>query len=259
MKFSLSIVLLLISQFTLAGLTSSEIMDKNIKQQKVNDEAVTIKMELTNKKGKTRKRTIDLSSMTNNKDEQNSLIKFTAPKNISGTGLLTLESAEKEDDQWLYLPAIKRSRRISAANQTDPFMGTDFSYEDLNIEDMKSFEYSLLGMEEVDGNKAFKIEAKPAGKSTAEDSGYARRIIWVREKDFVTAQVHYFDKNDVLSKVLTTSDIKPIDNSGVSRAHLITMKNMKTQHTTKLHYGDFSINKGINTNLFTTRSLERTW
>jgi len=259
MKFTTLLIGLLITHFAFAGLTANEIMKANNQQIKVADETVVIDMTLINKRGKERKRVITLSTQTNSKDEQNSLIKFNSPKNISGTGLLTLEHTDADDDQWLYLPALKRSRRISSANQTDAFMGTDFTYEDLSTEDLSAFKYTLMGEEDLDNQSSYLIKAEPINEEEAQDSGYNYRLLWVRKSDFIVSQIKYFDKQGKLSKILTAKDIKPIPNTPVSRARLVVMKNLNTQHSTELKYKNFEINQGKTDNEFTMRSLERSW
>ena len=259
MKLFTLFIGLLLTQLALADLTADEIMKANNKQIKVADESVVIDMTLINKKGKERKRVITLSTQTNSKDEQNSLIKFNSPKNISGTGLLTLEHTDAEDDQWLYLPALKRSRRISSANQTDSFMGTDFTYEDLSTEDLSAFKYTLMGEENLDNESNYLIKAEPINEEEAQDSGYSHRLLWVRKSDFIVSQIKYFDKQGKLSKILTAKDIQPIPNTPVSRARQVVMKNLNTQHTTELEYKNFKINQGKSDNEFSMRSLERSW
>lgn len=259
MKTIWTLIFIALPLSSIAELTAMDIMKENNKQIKVSDESVSINMILTNKKGKTRERSITLTTKTNREGEQNSLIKFNAPQNVSGTGLLTIEHLNKEDDQWLYLPALKRSRRISSANQTDPFMGTDFTYEDLNTENINEYTYELLGEENIKGISTYKIKATSIDESHAKDSGYHHRILWVRKQDYIVTKINYFNKSRVLSKTLSADDIKEISNTGVSRAHTVIMKNLKTSHSTRLDYEDFSIDKGISQKQFSMRSLERSW
>ncbi|WP_396588548.1 outer membrane lipoprotein-sorting protein [Bermanella sp. R86510] len=259
MKTLLSILLLTVSTSAFASMSGLEIMKNNDQQRKVDDEKSTVLMTLTNKQGQNREREVVITTKTDDTGLQSSIVKFEAPSNVSGTGLLTIENANAEDDQWLYLPALKRSRRISASNQSDSFMGTDFSFEDLSPEDLNDFEYKRLDDETINGEENYKIKATPKNESILKDSGYSYRVLWVRKKDFIVSQIHYFDKNGQHSKTLTALDIQPIDGSGVSRAQLVTMKTHQTNHQTELKYNNFAINQGISQQLFSMRSLERGW
>ncbi len=234
-------------------------MEDNDKQRKVDDESVFVEMTLINKGGNQRKRAIKIITKTNENNIQNSLIKFSSPQNISGTGLLTIEKLDNNDDQWLYLPALKRSRRISAANQSDSFMGTDFTYEDLSSEDLSEFTYLNLGEDTIDGIPNYKVKATPLSKHKIEESGYSHRIIWVRKNDSIISKIDFYDKNLTLSKGLTAEKIQKINSSNVSRPHMVTMKNYKTKHKTVLNYREFKVNTGISAKQFTMRSLERNW
>lgn len=257
----LSFLILSIFTFNIAcaQLSALEIMQKNDAQLKVKDEEVSVQMKLINKQNQVREREITISTKTDKQDLQSSLIKFQSPKNVAGTGLLTIENMDVEDDQWLYLPALNRSRRISAANQSDSFMGTDFSYEDLSAEDLDEYNYSLLAEEEINGTKHYKIEAIANNEATLNESGYGRRVLWINSENFLLTKAHYFNKSDQHIKTLIAKNIRAIKGSNVSRSHHITMQNLKTGHTTQLTYQNYSINQGLPSKQFSMRSLERGW
>ncbi|EAT10904.1 outer membrane lipoprotein-sorting protein [Bermanella marisrubri] len=242
-----------------AELTAFQIMKKNDAQLKVQDEQVSVRMRLINKQNDVRERTILISTKTDNNELQSSLIKFKSPKNVAGTGLLTVENLNNDDDQWLYLPALKRSRRISAANQSDSFMGTDFSYEDLSTENLEEYSYSLLGEEIINGTKHYKIEAIANNEETLNESGYSRRLLWIESTNYILAKAFYFNKAGQHVKTLIAENIRPVSGTDVSRSHKVTMKNLKTGHQTQLTYEDYLINKGLSSNQFSMRSLERGW
>ncbi|MFQ6116110.1 MAG: outer membrane lipoprotein-sorting protein, partial [bacterium] len=131
-----SIILITTTGFILLGsinitltqdLSALEIMKKNDQQRKSRDERVELTMKLINRKGKERVRKVSQVTMTDASDNQKSLIRFLSPADVKGTRLLTIEHSNRDDDQWLYLPALKKVRRISASDQSDNFMGTDFA------------------------------------------------------------------------------------------------------------------------------------
>lgn len=242
-----------------AELNGLEIMQKGERQRKVADERVRVKMELINGGGNVRSRTAELATQTLKSGLQNSLIRFLEPKSVAGAGLLTVEHMEAADDQWLYLPALKRSRRISPAGQTDSFMGTDFTFEDLRPEDMEAFNYTVKGQEKVDGMVCHVIEVLPKNEDKKNESGYKRRIIWVRTSDDVVIKIDFYDKQNGLQKTFLAFEVRTVGTGGISRAHQVVMQNHKTGHKTRLKYSEFKINAGVDMDIFSARALERSW
>lgn len=246
----------LICACTAQAYTGVEIMKLNDAQRRVADEQVDLQMILTNPQGQERVRELQVATKTIEKDIQNSILKFKAPRNIAGTGLLTLENKNTDDDQWLYLPTLKKSRRISAADQTDSFMGTDFTYEDLNPENIEDFNYQIIGMEKLSDVDCYKIEATPANESIKNKSGYSKRIIWIRQDSNIAERIDFIDKQGKESKRLLANNFINASEH-IYRAKSIMMKNLQTGHSTSLIYNNFIINQGIQNNLFTMRNLEQ--
>jgi outer membrane lipoprotein-sorting protein len=188
---------------------------------------------------------------------QKGLIRFTAPADVRGTALLSIENADREDDQWLFLPALKKSRRISAAAKSDSFVGSDFAYEDLGAEEIDQHDYRLLREDAVDGTPVYVVEATPNNDQRKRESGYSRREIFVRKDNAAIARIDFYDRQKELLKILRTRDIRQVPSTKTWRAQTIEMANQKTGHTTVIAYGTFVINKGISDDTFTIRELER--
>lgn len=236
--------------------TGTDIMKLNDAQRRVNDEQVELQMILKNPQGQERVRELQVVTKTVEKDIQNSILKFKAPRNIAGTGLLTLENKNTDDDQWLYLPTLKKSRRISSADQTDSFMGTDFTYEDLNPENIEDFNYQIIGTEKLTDVDCYKIEAIPSTEKIKTKSGYNKRIIWIRQDSNLAERIDFIDKQGKESKRLIAKDFI-IASENVYRAKSIVMQNLQTGHSTSLIYNNFVINQGIKNTQFTMRNLEQ--
>ncbi len=236
-------------------LTARQIMERNDDVQISKDSTSKITMKLINEKGQERVRKIAYFEKRDKDDNRNTLVKFQFPADVKGTGLLTLEHKGSEDDQWLYLPALRKTRRISASDKGDSFMGSDFTYEDMEQEDLDEFEYKLLGTEDINGEPCYRIEGIAVSESKKKETSYSRREIWVRKGDFVLLKINYYDKKGNFLKTLTVADIKVIN--GKPRAHKIVMENLQRRHKTELIYEEIKLDQGISDNLFTERQLAR--
>lgn len=255
-----SIGLILWFLFTFSSAFSQEliarqIMEKNDDVQTSKDSTSKITMKLINEKGQERVRKIAYFEKRDKNDNRNTLVKFQFPADVKGTGLLTLEHKGSEDDQWLYLPALRKTRRISASDKGDSFMGSDFTYEDMEQEDLDEFEYKLLGMEDINGEPCYRIEGIAVSESKKKETSYSRREIWVRKSDFFLLKINYYNRKGSFLKTLAASDVKII--SGKPRAHRLIMENFQRRHKTELIYEDIKLDQGLSDNLFTERQLAR--
>jgi hypothetical protein len=248
--------------FLLCGLTYSEeltgrqIMEKEERLNKGKDEFNYMNMRLINSRGQERNRKIEYYRKTDEGDNDSILMRFLEPADVKGVGLLTVEQPKREDDQWLYLPALKKVRRISSSEQTDNFMGTDFTYEDIRSEKYDKHLYNIIGNETVDGHDCYVIEALPASEAEKKESGYSRREIWVRKNIFLTVQTKYYDAIGEYFKIGVRKDIIEVA-PNIYRGNFMEMRNLKTGHTTQLLFNDRRINKGIESIIFTERELKR--
>jgi outer membrane lipoprotein-sorting protein len=214
-------------------------------------------MQLINKRGQKRERRVSWTMKNDAQRNQKGLIRFVAPADVRGTALLSIEHADREDDQWLYLPALRKSRRISAANKSDSFVGSDFAFEDLGAEEIDQHDYRLLREDNVDGAPVYVVEAVPNNDTRRKESGYSRREIFVLKDNAAIARIDFYDRQKELLKVLRSRDIRQVPSTKTWRAQTIEMANQKTGHKTVIVYGQFVINKGIGDDTFSIRELER--
>ncbi len=131
------------------NLSALEIMKKNDQQRKAKTEQLNLKMKLINKKGKTRIRNVTKLKKTDAEGNEKSLICFHSPADVKDIGSLTIEHTDRDDDQWLYVPALSKVRRISASSKSYNFVGTDFGYEDLKNEELEKYHYKLLNNNDI--------------------------------------------------------------------------------------------------------------
>lgn len=237
--------------------SGKDIMQKYYEQQTSNSEYVELKMTLMNNKGKARVRQVEWYSITDKNDERSSLIRFTYPADVKGTGYLELENSMNDKNAWLFLPALKKSKRISVADESDNFMSTEFTYEDLAREEIGEFSYSLKEESVINGIPCYRILAIPSSENKKQNSGYGKRELYISKENYVALKIDFYDKNNQLTKQLIASEIKSVSGSNKVRAHILEMKNLKRNYSTKLEFENFIINKGLDSELFTLRYLEK--
>jgi outer membrane lipoprotein-sorting protein len=237
--------------------TGKQIIERNDAMRTVDDEQVELDMQLINKRGQKRERRVSWMLKSDAQRNQKGLIRFLAPADVRGTALLSIENADREDDQWLYLPALRKSRRISAANKADSFVGSDFAYEDLGAEEIDQHDYRLLREDTLDGTPVYVVEATPNNEQRKRESGYSRREIFVRKDSWAIVRIDYYDRQKELLKVFRARDIQQVPSTTTWRAQTIEMVNQKSGHTTVIVYGPFVINKGVSDDTFSIRELER--
>ena len=162
-------------------------------------------MTLIDPTGKEKERELQILSSSDEAGLSKVLIKFLAPPDIRNTGLLTWEQpGDKEDDQWLYLPATRTPKRIASSGKKGSFMNTDLAYEDLRPEDLDAHTYNVLREEDLGGQKCWVIEALPSTDKEKLESGYGKRVFWVRKDLYLTVQTEFYNKSD---KLLQTADV----------------------------------------------------
>lgn len=219
----------------------------------------SMRMTLTNRSGKQRVR--DTRVFRQDFGEENRVaIFFESPTRLKGTAFLTWDfpAASGEDAQWLYLPAARRVRRISAGDRGDYFLGTDFTYEDVKKETkiaLEDYEFKTLGMEDMGGVSTYVLEAIPKTPEIARELGYTRLLARVRADIWMPVVVEYWDKAGNPLKTVRISDVR--QHEGIWTAFTIKAENHKTGHHTAFEYSDISYADNIDPDVFTEQGLRR--
>jgi hypothetical protein len=216
-----------------------------------NDSMVEMKMELIDTKGRTTERKLFMISK-DYEGEGKMLLRFTEPEDIRGTSFLVWEQKSKDDERFLYLPALGRTRRITSAEKTDSFAGSDFSYEDISGREFEDFTYRLL----QDTTRSYcpgcyLLESVPKNK----DTEYAKTVALVDTTSFLPIRVEYFDSRDRLFKRFTLLEKEKI--SGIWTMMEMEMEDLKGDHMTRISVLETQYNKGVEDRKFTRRELER--
>ncbi len=219
----------------------------------------TVLMEMTDKRGKQRiRKTRGFRKYFG--DEKRTAIYYLTPKNIKDTAFMTYDYADAsvDDDQWLYLPAMRKVRRISASDRGDYFLGTDFTYEEIKQETRVSIEdYSrkTIGKEIIDGHSTFIAESIPVDKKTAKELGHSKVTQWIDAEIWMIRKAEFDSLRGKPLKTIYTREIKQVQE--IWTAHLLEVKNHKTGHTTKFIFSEVDYQTPISDDLFTERALRR--
>ena len=242
---------LLAQSFEQKGLEIASAADKA--DQGFESSVVNLKMILRNKQGQESTRFMENQTLELVQDGDKSLIVFNSPKDVEGTATLTYTHKEGPDDQWLYLPAVKRVKRISSDNKSGPFMGSEFAYEDLSSQEVEKYDYKYLREETVGGEKLLLVEQYPRDPK----SGYKRRIVWYNPgKGYRLEKIEFYDRKNALLKTLTYSQYKQYLGKHW-RANEFLMVNHQTNKETQLIFEDYAFKTGLSDTDFSQNSLRR--
>ena len=218
------------------------------------DSEVAMKMILTNRNGESSTRELRLKSLevqaSGLGDE--SLTIFDYPRDIKGTAFLSHTKITEPDDQWLYLPALKRVKRISSANKSGPFVGSEFAYEDLLSQEVAKYAYNWLRDERCGELECFVVERVPV----YENSGYTRTIVWVDKDEYRPMRIEFYDRRNAHLKTLVYADYRRYLGQ-YWRAHTQQMDNHQTGKSTTLTFDDYAFQIGLNESDFRSSRLKR--
>ena len=215
------------------------------------DDFVTLSMTLMNAAGQKSRRKMTNQTFEMESDGDKSLITFQHPRDVKGTSLLSFEHINKADDQWLYLPALKRVKRIASKNKSGSFVGSEFSFEDLSSFEPAKFNYKYLREDRLDGKAVWVVERYPRDPN----SGYTKIISWVNQSNHQNIQHDYFDRKGSPLKIQRNKNSRHLEKYW--RPSQIIMENLQTKKKTILEFRDWKFNQGIKESFFTKRSLER--
>jgi len=217
------------------------------------DQMTTTIMTLRNKQGDESVRENTMRTMEVEGDGDKSLIIFNTPTDVKGTKFLSHTHALKNDDQWLYLPALKRIKRVSSSNKSGPFMGSEFAYEDISSQEVEKYTYKYLKDESIDGRDSFLIERIPAYKK----SGYKRQLVWVDKEYYQPLKIEFYDRKNSHLKTLMYYDYKQYLGK-FWRTNRMEMQNHQTGKSTTLAWKGYKFNNRFKSRDFDKRALKKT-
>ena len=229
-------------------------IESDVRGQGWTDSSVTLQMLLSNRHGETSTRELRIKSLEVIDAElgDKSLTVFDKPRDVKGTAFLSFTRTSEPDDQWLYLPALKRVKRISSANKSGPFMGSEFSYEDMSSQEVAKYTYKWLRDEACGEISCFVIEQYPV----YENSGYKRRIVWIDQENYIPWTIEFYDRKDSLLKTMTFGDYQ-LYLDKYWRAQKMFVENHLTGKSTTLVFKDYALGSGLDQSEFNRNALSR--
>lgn len=216
------------------------------------DMQAEMEMVLRNRHGQKSVRRMRTRALEGKNDGDKTLIVFDQPRDVKGTALLTFTHKKGDDDQWLYLPALKRVKRIASRNKSGPFMGSEFAYEDLSSQEIEKYTYKFIRNDRLGDRPVFVQERYPVSRY----SGYTRQVVWLDSERYIPLKIEFYDRKKSLLKTLTFSDYKQYLGR-YWRASRMFMENHQTGKSTLLNWKAYHFRTGLKDSDFTRNALKR--
>lgn len=193
-------------------------------------------------------------------EEMRTVMFYREPANIRGTAFLIWDYPEldKEDDQWLYLPALRKVRRVSASDRGDYFLGTDFTFEDIRLDgrlESRDYHYTLLGEESRGGETVYLLEAMPVSDEVSKALGYSKVRMQVNAESWIVSQIDFWDVKGNPLKTLQVEEVELVQ--GIWTRKVIAMNNIKTGHKTRFTFSGVDYQAEVTDRVFTRQALAR--
>jgi len=253
---------LLLASLTLSSLfaiSADEIAQKTHDRDEGDNLTSKMKMILIDKNGK--KRVRELKTYAKEKGEDTlKVMFFLSPADVKETAFLTYdyEDSNKDDDQWLYLPALQKTKRIASSDKSSSFMGSDFTYSDMTSRNVQDYSYEIMKEPMVGGHKTWQMMVTPKTEKTIEETGYTKSIVFIRQDNFVIVQALNYIKLGSKLKYMKVLGLEKIEGIWtVTKIQMVTKKGKKTLHKTILEFSDIKYNQDLQESFFTTRTIER--
>jgi outer membrane lipoprotein-sorting protein len=225
--------------------------DADARDQGFKDSMVTLTMTLKNKQGQTSTRSLRTKTLEVPGDGDKSLIVFDTPADVKGTALLSFTHKSGPDDQWLFLPALKRVKRIASDNKAGPFMSSEFAFEDLSSQEVEKYTYELVREEPVNGQPGYVLQRVPVDPK----SGYTKQLVWMDQKELRAWKIEFYDRKGAHLKTLVAADFKQyLDKHW--RPTRLEMVNHQTGKSTVLEFTDYKFGNGFGERDFDQNALQ---
>lgn len=217
-----------------------------------NDNTAEVVMILRNRHGESSERQMKIRTLEQLEDGDKSLVTFDHPRDVKGTAFLSYTHKAGSDDQWLYLPALKRVKRIASNNKSGPFVGSEFAYEDISSQEVEKYTYKYISDETLNGMNVYVVEHYPVDIK----SGYTKQITWIDKDEYRVWKVEFYDRKEDLLKTLTYEGYQQYQDQ-FWRADRFNMVNHQTGKSTELDWKNYEFGAGLEDRDFDQRSLQK--
>jgi uncharacterized protein len=257
--FSIIVLLTAVPAYSPAeeNLSVEDIVRKSSETDKIAGWSAKVVMRLMPKSGSERVRESLISSRLRNGSDMQRLVQFISPADISGSNILIHEHGEGNDDIWIYLPSVKKVRRLLANSKKESFMGTDFTYTDITTPKVHEYNHTLLRQEDLNGVSCYVIESVPKADETRRDTGYSKTVNWIRKDNFVRVKSEIHDLSGALAKVMQVHALKEVDKQqGKWLMEKVEMRDIRSGHVTILTFNNIRTGAELSDKLFSPGRLD---
>ena len=236
-----------------------EIMQKSRDVSKLDGMEAISTLRIYDAKGRERIRETSMASkLFESGAVEKRIIRFLSPAEVKGTGMLIYDHDQRNDEMWIYMPALRKTRRIISNEKSKSFMGSEFNNADMSAPRLEDFKYSVTGSGLIGGTDCWIIEVIPVNEDIMDEVGYDRQLAWIGKQDFVFRKAEYYDGDGELFKQMISSDVKKIDPSGEKFiATRMEMSNLQNGRKSVMTIDKIQYNPDVKEEYFTLGYLER--
>ena len=254
-KNILAVVILILATSGIFAQTAREISDRAIKVLDFEAMEMTLTLKIYDTKGRERIRQISNASKKFGEINK-TIMKFTAPADVKGTAILIYDNKNKDDDMWIYMPALHKTRRIVSSEKGKSFMSSEFTNADMSKPNMNDFNYKILSSETYKGHSCWKIETSCKNEDIEDENGYSRRIAWIEKETYLCHKIEFYDLSGELHKIQSIEQFKKQSN-GKYFAFYMEMENKQNGRKSVIIINKFQIGSTLTENIFTPAMLEK--
>lgn len=254
-KSILTVVALIVANSVIFAQTAREISDKSTKAIDFKAMEMALTLKIYDAKGRERIRQITTASKKFGEINK-TIIKFTAPADIKGTAMLIYDYENKDDDMWIYMPALRKTRRIVSSEKGKSFMGSEFTNADMSKPNMEDFDYKILSTETYKGHSCWKIETTCKSEDIEDENGYSKKIAWIEKATYLCHRIEFHDLAGELYKIQSIEQYKKQLN-GKYFAFYMKMENKQNDRKSVMTINKFQIGSKLTESRFTPAMLAK--
>lgn len=256
-RIALGVLIVALTAISASAQDPKDIIRKSHEVVKVSSFEAVSSLTITDSRGNQRIRRNSMASMSEPDGTEKRIIRFISPAEVKGTGILIFDYPEKPDDMWIYLPALRKTRRIVSREKSKSFMGSEFSNANMTAPGLEDFTYKILGEEDLDGKACYKIESTPVSADLEDTYGYMRSLSWVDKNSYLVHRTLYYDFDDELFKTISNQEFKKLEEgSGKYMVTHMYALNHQKKRSSEMVMEQVAVT-ATNKNYFTVAYLEK--